>query len=105
DFVRESLIEIACGVREANAEINRLRSGEPGIPTTTFILDSWRGDTGGTKVDFDIAVSLTHESKGEGSGRLMVSVVEASLGKEKISGSEQVSRLRFSVVVESVVGR
>jgi hypothetical protein len=93
-FVKESLVAIALGVKEANNAMHALAPDEE--RRTYFILQ--RGSS--APVSFDVAVAATKEGGGGLAGKLNIAVAEVSLdGKGKMT-QENVSRIKFEVHVD-----
>jgi len=97
EFLRQSLIDIASGVSEANTEIAK-RKGTKEDEKVFQVQGSERKDFD-NNIEFDIAVTVTEEKRGSKEGGLRVSVLNAALGGERASGAEHVSRLKLVVRV------
>lgn len=96
DFIKETLVEIMQGVRDAQQEIGANTSGEPATVTGTIV-----GSNVLQQVDFDVAVTTTSES----GGGAKVSVLGIGAGMDGKSSTEAVSRIKFSVPIKLPRGR
>ena len=90
EFVRDSLIQIAGGVREANE--HALGSTNQGAYTL-----SASGDPTETGVMFDVAVTAGSTSSREAGGGLRVAGVGVGASGANEATEERVSRIRFCV--------
>jgi hypothetical protein len=54
-------------------------------------------------VNFDVAVEVSKEGKTEGGGGIKIHVVEARLGKGQTSKESNVSRINFTVGVNTII--
>ena|SRR6266446_4121971 len=97
EFVADSLVQIAAGVRDANARMKA--ETRPTTGNNFFML------LGGNvkAVHFDVAVTVSESKRGGGEGKVAISVVEAAIGKGKETLAEKVSRISFDVSTDSHV--
>lgn len=102
DFVAETLVEIAAGLRRANAQIaaDWEAAGRQGIARQHFMLLPTGKHADDRVVQFDVAVSASREGKVRGTGKAKVLVVDAALEGEGAIAHERASRVRFRVQVE-----
>jgi hypothetical protein len=102
EFIRESIVEIAAAICEADDEI-KPRGGlvNPGANTldtptgprsTSFVRPR-------TTLKFDIAVTSRDEKDIDGKISGRIAVISASIGSDSKSTSESASRLRFEIDV------
>lgn len=104
EFVKRSLVDIAAGINDANAALTEERGKSHELGGRWFRLRREEGGLRADRIEFDIAVTLTSgaaDSKGAG---LRLSVVEFGMGKGKSSGTESISRIKFSVEAEANIG-
>ena len=97
DFIRESLVQIARGVYQANVDLRVDPNLTGNVP---FLIDL---DEDG-KVVFDVAVTTSHSAEASGGGKFRVLVVDAAADGKAQFQLERVSRLRFSVGVDQRLG-
>jgi hypothetical protein len=93
-FVTTTLVQIIEGVQEAIKQISPSGSSAKINPTSNHALYSDPKD-----VNFDVAVTVADKVSGEGKAGLKVMSIEIGGGGGKISESEAVSRIQFSVPV------
>ena len=96
DFIRQTLVDISEGVREANSAYKQARKSQE----NAFILTPGRGKEEGTGIHFDVAVT-THAAKG---GQASIKVLSLGVGGELQHRSESVSRIQFTVTVHHYLG-
>lgn len=106
DFVKKVITDLASAVSEADTELRDIKGlVNPGThkpkqgegsarPSTEMEFVSSR-----TCLNFDIAVSATSETAGNGGAKLGVSVLSLDLGGSKSKKSDEVSRISFSIDV------
>lgn len=104
-FIKQVLIEIADGVREANKVSGRTLEG--GKRTHPFIIE--QSAAGGLRtsedlIEFDIAVTASESRSGKGGGGLKVYGVGIGGEKASSSSTETASRIRFKVAVGEKIG-
>jgi len=87
DFIAKTLISIKEGVAEANKSTG----------------NAYKINSEAKVVNFDIAVEVSKEGKTEAGGGLRIHVVEAKLGKNNTSKESNVSRINFTVGVNSII--
>jgi hypothetical protein len=104
-FVKESLVAIASGVKGANKALNDAAGGPN--RNTFFVMNQASNTVGNrpTTFDFDLAVTATKEGAGGGGGKINLAIAEVSLdGKAKLT-QESVSRIKFSVKIDTPIGQ
>ena len=92
-FVRSALIEMAEGVREANAHLKTLTGVSE---KKAYWLDSG-GDAEESGVSFDVAVVSSSSETAEGKGGLAIAGVGIGVKGESVTEAQSVSRIRFFV--------
>lgn len=103
EFVRETILQVARGVREANDQL-LAENGKDSKSERTFFLRPGAQKDQGTGIDFDIAVTTKASGDAKASAKLRLTVVEADLGGGGGLSKESVSRIRFTVAVGQWVG-
>ena len=94
-FIRETLVEICGGVREANQELLKSLAENKNL----FELQPAGEKAMGSTVEFDLAVTTkSEETKGKGA-KVNVYAVEAKIGKDAIASKESISRIKFKVMI------
>ena len=92
EFIKDTLVGIRNGVRLANDNLKT--SGED---NRIFQLEN--SSIKETYVNFDVAVTATHETNKSGSGGIRIRVVDIGGGKEVKTAQESVSRIKFAIKV------
>ena len=87
DFIATTLISIKQGIEEANKQTNKAYKIMPESKV----------------VNFDIAVEVSKEAKTGGGGGIKIHVVEAKLGKDQTNKESNVSRINFTVGVNTIM--
>lgn len=85
DFISTTLRSIRLGIHNAN-------EGQ----SSSYIMNSNKNE-----INFDIAVEVTNEKKTDKSGGLKIKVIEGSLGTNNTQKESNVSRIKFSVGVNT----
>ena len=97
-FVKESLVSIARGITQANEEMNA-RDGAKGESRRTYFI-LWKDTREPSRIDFDIAVTVSKTGGGNASGKISVLAMEfGANGKGEVT-HEQATRVRFPIYVE-----
>src|SRR5438094_970973 len=91
-FITDTLVQVAGGIADANRKLSPLPEKR-----THFRIKAL--DDIPNVIDFDIAVTASEMESAKGGGQIKVWAVAAGGGKEKQSGSESISRIRFKVEV------
>ncbi len=96
-FVRSALLDIALGVKEANADAKAaVGDGAP-----QFVLRGNRGDPARSTIEFDIAISAS-KARTQGAGFTLTFAGTGGGAKtDRKSGAESAQRIRFQVSLES----
>ena len=87
DFIATTLISIKEGVAEANKQTG----------------NSFKIVSEAKVVNFDVAVEVSNEGKSEAGGKVKIYVVEGSLGKDTKTKESNVSRINFTVGVNTII--
>ncbi len=93
-FIKQTLVSVKKGVADANDEL-----GGKGKERMHYAIYS-RNDG---EVVFDVAVTVSAATKKNKEGSLRVAVLEVGAGKDDTSAQETVSRIKFSVKVDSTI--
>lgn len=104
EFIKNTLVSIKNGVREANLEFAKQEGKVLGQDfAALFVLESSR-DKGQNYITFDVAVTVNQESKKSGGGGLNIKV--ANLGGEidDIKSQEHISRIKFHIIPHIAIG-
>ncbi len=94
-FVKTTLLEIAEGIKDAQAEVQKVAGNARINPETHFDRDRGHGNT--APVEFDVALTVSERSEGEAHGGLKIAGVSLRGKKTGESTQEVVSRIRFAV--------
>jgi Trypsin-co-occurring domain 2 len=94
DFIRQTLVEIA----EAVAEANKAVTGEP------FTVTHHMGDKKEHGIEFDVAVTAKDDKQAGGKANLGVAVLGLSTNESTLASSERVSRIKFTVGLRQALG-
>lgn len=105
EFIQQSLIQIAHAVREVNqsfaSESLEARANPAGILQRSKSSEIHASLPDTQMIEFDVAVTVTESGEETSSkkGGLTLSIVGASVGKEKTAeqSNSSVSRLRFAI--------
>jgi hypothetical protein len=98
-FIKNTLLSISKGLRETNLEIAKRDGKTLGVDAAAaYMLESHNRDSKEGYITFDVAVTVSSETKKSGGGGIKIAV--ASIGGE-VSNSgtqEHVSRIKFHVL-------
>ena len=94
DFISETLVNIVNGVETANKQLTKKPFR---LPNTIPQYDN-------AFIDFDVALSVTSTGKGGGEGGFKLGVFHAALHSEGGTTKENVSRAKFKIMVQNMVG-
>jgi hypothetical protein len=113
EFITESLVQIAEGIREANNRLNdkdalvnpRGYNAEPGGHVHGYLLSKEHQDYGKSKenphivqsVAFDVAVAADQTTTTEGGGKLRVVALDLGAERSSESKNHSESRIRFTI--------
>ena len=102
DFVKESLMQIAESINEANIELIDKGTYVPtGNMVGEGVLFSVIKDSGTRhfiKVEFDLAVTVSQENNTFGGGGLSIaSLANVGIKGEDKEGKEEISRIKFMI--------
>ena len=99
EFIKTTLVNIKNGIRQANLEFAKQEGKTLGTDySSVFVMESLNRDKGQGYITFDIAVTVSQESKKTGGGGLKIAI--ASLGGEvgDIKSQEHISRIKFHIL-------
>ena len=103
EFVKESLVQIICGVSEAQKEIATIGASEisPAIASDWATAGQIFSPNGMPiyNVSFDIAVGVTEKTGTKGTIGVMVSVLKLGAQGESQEGTSKDSRIKFIVPI------
>lgn len=101
-FIKDTLVGIKNGLRSANLKIAEAEGKVLGQDAQAMFI--FRPDEKNSSLDFDIAVTVSSESKKEGGGGIKIAI--ANLGAEVSAASafQHVSRIKFSVKPSLITG-
>ena len=103
DFVSQTLVQIVKGVEQANEELAKGKPPSPG--GKPFLLYSSVGQAPHSPhVEFDIAVTTKTDNKAKGGALAKLYVVGFEASGTKSTFNENVSHVRFSVMVKEHQG-
>jgi hypothetical protein len=94
DFITNTLVQLAVGIRAANATLENAAQGAGGVRYRIKSSSDFPNE-----IAFDIALTTTETGTTKGGGEIRVWSVGVGGGKEKQSASEVVSRISFKVAV------
>ena len=96
EFIRFALVDIASGVREANAEIRERYS----VNDNYFVLRSNRADPKRSTVEFDVAISASHSQKDRAGFMVALATVGAGARTDKGLSGEHAHRIKFEIALD-----
>ena len=107
DFIRETLISIDTGLREANDTIESKRKPHRNDTTVddryiTYFVES-RLDGGKAHIDFDVAVVAGDTSATGGKSGIQVYGIGLGGSKESSKSVEITSRVKFTVTIHRTI--
>ena len=103
EFVRESILQITSGLREANEALLTKNGKQPADRRYVFLKPGSDKERG-TGLEFDVAVTTRSEMKGNAGAKVRLAVVDAEIGGGGGSSKEAVSRIKFVVSVDQWLG-
>jgi hypothetical protein len=99
EFIKNTLVSIKNGLHEANIEFAKQEGKTLGQDfSALFVMEPHNREKGQDYITFDVAVTVSQESKKSGGGGLKIAV--ASLGREvgDIKSQEQISHIKFHII-------
>lgn len=105
EFIKNTLVSIKNGLHEANEEFARQENKKLGENfTALFVMEPHNREKGQGYITFDVAITVSQESKKSGGGGLKIAV--ASLGGEigDIKSQEHLSRIKFHIIPHQYIG-
>ena len=102
DVVKESLKQIADSINEANMELEEkgtyIPSGDIVGEGVLFSVIEDSKTRHFIKVDFDLAVTVSHEHNASGGGGLSIaSLANMGVKSDDKAGKEEISRIKFMI--------
>ena len=104
EFIKTTLVNISNGMRQANLQLASQEDKTLGKDfSSTFVIEALNREKGQGYIAFDIAVTVSHESKKAGETGLKIAI--ASLGGEigDVKTQEHISRIKFHVLPHRTV--
>jgi len=103
-FIEKTLVAIPKAIREANDELFKNGVSEY---SESYKIQTIGGKVESVYINFDVAVAVATELKGEGDVGADIQVLGMSLGEAKVGGEasynhENVSRVKFKVCAHSM---
>ena len=95
DFIKESLLQLSLGIRDANDAL----ASELNTQNRTYALRASKQDAGSV-IDYDVAISLKEGAATEGGGGLKLAVADIGASSSKETTHETVSRMKFTVRID-----
>lgn len=103
EFVTQSLVQIVSGIKQANKEIAGIEN--PTAENNAFLLFSSVGDKPkAPHVEFDVAISTKADNKATVGASAKLYVVSLEAGGSSSTIKENVSRVKFAVLVKEHQG-
>lgn len=103
EFVTQSLVQIVGGIQQANRDIAGTEN--PTADQRAFLLVYSGGDNPkGPHVEFDVAVSIKTDNKATAGASGKLFVVGLKAGGSTSTVNENVSRVKFAVLVKEHQG-
>ncbi|HPC37602.1 MAG TPA: hypothetical protein PKX03_02000 [Candidatus Paceibacterota bacterium] len=105
EFIKNTLVSIGNGLHEANEEFAKQKGKKLGEDfTALFVMEPFNREKGEGYITFDVAVTVSQESKKSGGGGLKIAV--ASLGGEvgDVKSQEYISRIKFHILPCRYIG-
>lgn len=99
EFIKTTLVDIKNGISEANKELAKSEGKEMGKDANAyFAIFPHNSEKKEGYVAFDVALTISQESKSSGGGKIKIAV--AGLGGEisDASTQEHVSRIKFNIL-------
>jgi hypothetical protein len=101
EFIKDTLVHVAMGIREANVKLNE--SYKPKLEHLYFIIpEAPHGME--TTIRFDVAVTVSEADAKSGGGGIKVYALEAGGEKRHEATSERVFRIGFAVTTNALIG-
>lgn len=89
DFIAQSLVGIVEGVEKANAKTKRFK----------LASDIHASAGSGQNVEFDVAVTVSHDSQGAVAGKINVVYAKVDADLQQNRATENVNRMKFKVFI------
>ena len=104
EFIKTTLVNIRNGIRQTNLELAKQEGKTLGQDfSSVFVMEPHNRDKGQGYITFDLAVTVSQETKKSGGGGIKIAI--ASLGGEvgDAESQEHVSRIKFHIIPNSYV--
>ena len=105
EFIKNTLVSIKNGLHEANEEFAKQEGKKLGKDfSSLFVMEPHKREKEQGYVTFDVAVTVSQESKKSGGGGLRIAV--ASLGGEvgDVKSQEHISHIKFHIIPQQYIG-
>ena len=105
EFIKNTLVSIENRLHKANEEFAKQEGKKLGENfTALFVIEPHNREKGEGYITFDVAVTVSQESKKSGDGKLKITV--ASLGGEvgDVKFQEHISRIKFHIIPHQYIG-
>lgn len=105
EFIKNTLISIKNGLREANEEFARQEGKTLGKDfESLFVMEPLNRDKKEGYITFDVAVTVSQKSKKFGGGELKIVVASLSGKFDNIKSQEYISRIKFNIIPHKYIG-
>lgn len=105
EFIKNTLVSIKNGLHEANKEFAKQEKKTLGDDfSATFVMESHNRDKGQGYITFDVAVTVSEESKKSGGAGLNIKVASLSGEIGDVKSQEHVSRIKFHIIPHMTIG-
>ena len=98
EFIKTTLISIKNGVHSANKELEKNGADRP-----AYLLMTGEAKEGGS-IEFDVAVTATHEKDRGGKASIRIYVAEIGRRVEEKNIQESISRIKFKIKIGVTTG-
>ena len=99
EFIKNTLVSIKNGVHEANVEFAKQEGKILGNDfASIFVLEPNQREKGQGYITFDLAVTVSQESKTTGGAGIKIAVVQLGGEVDDIKSQESISRIKFHVI-------
>jgi len=103
EFIRKTLVSIANGLESTNKELKNKSTDS----RATYMIEpsSWHREKNSEKgfISFDIAVTVSKESKKSGKGGLKIYVADLAGEKGSKISENSISRIKFHIAIEHTI--
>ncbi|MFO0389705.1 MAG: hypothetical protein ACK502_08335 [Alphaproteobacteria bacterium] len=103
DFIRDTLVEIATGITQANEKISKLQNAQH--THSYYSLRTNIGDNAKIPgVQFDVAVTATNSKSGDAGVKVKLAVIGIGGKREDTISNEMMQRIKFEIGVRREIG-